>query len=124
MLELLILVFVAWAAYNIGVSVTAWRLRDIVYKEAKEKGLVSKEHQELFEGEKQKKPKVHKLWAEQVHDILYLYDTDKNAFICQAATVDELAKLAKQYKQIEHAVVVYDKRVFTFLDGLSKEHCV
>lgn len=120
MLDLLILVFVAWAAYHIGVSVTAWRLRDLVYKEAKQRGLVSKKDQELFEGEEQKKPEVHKLWAEQVKDILYLYELDKNTFICQANTVEELASLALKYKNIKYASVMLNEEVYAFVNGTAK----
>jgi len=120
MLELIILVFVAWVGYNIGVSVTAWRLRDVVYKEAKARGLVSKEHQELFEGEKKKTPEVHKLWAEQVKDILYLYELDKNTFICQANTIEELASLALKYKNIKYASVMLNEEVYAFVNGTAK----
>lgn len=120
MLELIILVFVAYAAYNIGVSVTAWRLRDLVYKEAKQRGLVTKKDQELFESKEQKKPEVHKLWAEQVKDILYLYELDKNTFICQANTVEELASLALKYKNIKYASVMLNEEVYAFVNGTAK----
>lgn len=117
MLELLILIFVAWAGYNIGVSVTAWRLRDLVYKEAKARGIVSKKDQELFEGNS--KPKVSKLWVEKIHDVMYLYDIE-NEFICQANSLEELAKLALKYKNIKYASVMNGDDVFAFIDGTVK----
>ena len=118
MLELLILVFVAWAGYNVGVSVTAWRLRDLVYKEAKARGMVSKEDQELFEP-KDTKPNVSQLWIEKIHDIMYLYDKE-NEFICQANTLEELAKLALKYKNIKYASVLNGDDVYAFVNGSVK----
>mgnify|MGYP000258139219 CR=1 FL=1 len=120
MLDLLILIFVAWAAYNIGVSVTAWRLREFVYKEAKARGMVSKEHQELFEGQKEEKPKVSQLWIEKVQDIMYLYEKDTDDFVCQANTLEELANLALKYKNIKYASVMNGDDVFAFVNGSVK----
>ena len=126
MLELLILVIVAVAAYNVGVSVTAWRLRHLVYKEAKAMGLLTKEEEELLrplENDKNKSvtvPAIVKLRIEKTADMLYLYDYDKDSFVCQAPTVDELAKLAFQYKNIKYAAVVMDDRGYVFVDGQVK----
>lgn len=118
MLELLILVFVAYTAYNIGVSVTAWRLRDIIIKEAKKEGIVVDNEYNIIETE-ENKPKVSKLWIEKVHDILYLYDTE-DTFICQANTVEELAKLALKYKDIKYASVLNGDDVYAFINGTVK----
>jgi hypothetical protein len=117
MLELIIVAFFVYVGYQVGVSVTAWRLRDIVYKEAKARGMVSKEDQILFEGED--KPRVSKLWIEKVHDILYLYDTE-DTFICQATSLEELAKLALKYKNIKYASVMNGEDIFAFVDGKVK----
>lgn len=118
MLELLILVFVAYTAYNIGVSVTAWRLRDIIIKEAKKEGIVVDNEYNIIETE-ENKPKVSKLWIEKVHDILYLYDTE-DTFICQASTMEELASLALKYKDIKYASVLNGDDVYAFINGTVK----
>lgn len=118
MIDILFIVFVAIVAYNMGVSVTAWRLRDLIYKEAKSRGLVTEEEQEILE------PKtsatVFKLWVEKVNDILYLYDHEKDLFICQATTIDELAKLALEYKNIKYAAVIMDDQAYAFVNGVVK----
>lgn len=118
MLELLILVFVAYAAYNLGVSVTAWRLKDIIIKEARKEGIVVDDEYNIIERE-ENKPKVSKLWIEKVHDILYLYDTE-DTFICQANTMEELAKLALKYKDIKYASVLNGDDVYAFINGTVK----
>jgi hypothetical protein len=121
MLELLILVFVAWAAYNVGVSVTAWRLRDLVYKEAKARGMVTKADQELFEGQKEKQEvNVTQLIVEKVKDVLYLYERDTDNFVCQGATLEELATLAQKYKNIKYAAVLCGNEIYAFVNGTVK----
>jgi hypothetical protein len=39
MLEIIIIGFVFWLGYEVGMGVTAYRLRHLVYKEAKRVGL-------------------------------------------------------------------------------------
>lgn len=123
MLELIFVIFVAIIAYNLGVSVTAWRLRDIIYKEAKAKGLLSEEEEKLFKADisEQEKNLIHKLRIDKTQDILYLYDYDNNTFVCQANTIDDLAKFALEYKNIKYAAVVMDNKAFVFANGLVKK---
>ena len=64
---------------------------------------------------------VYKLVVEQHGDMLYLFDKEKDSFICQGSSVQELAKLAKQYKNIMYAAVLYGDKVFQFKDGESTE---
>lgn len=118
MIELLILVFVAYTAYNIGVSVTAWRLKDIIIKEARKEGIIVDDEYNIVDTE-DNKPKVSKLWIEKVHDILYLYDTE-DTFICQASTMEELATLALKYKDIKYASVLNGDDVYAFVNGNVK----
>jgi sulfur relay (sulfurtransferase) DsrF/TusC family protein len=118
MIELLIIVFVAYTAYNIGVSVTAWRLKDIIIKEARKEGIIVDDEYNIVDTE-DNKPKVSKLWIEKVHDILYLYDTE-DTFICQASTMEELATLALKYKDIKYASVLNGDDVYAFVNGNVK----
>lgn len=64
---------------------------------------------------------VYKLAVEKHGETLYLFDKEEDSFICQGSNVQELAKLAKQYKNIMHAAVLYDNKVFQFKDGESTE---
>ena len=67
-------------------------------------------------------PKVYKLETHEENNMLYLYNRDTNSFICQAPTIEELAKLAKDYKNITAASVLHGKKVFMFMDGNAKEY--
>lgn len=64
---------------------------------------------------------VYKLAVEQHGDTLYLFDKEEDSFICQGSSVQELAKLAKQYKNIAYAAVLFGDKVFQFKDGESTE---
>ena len=63
---------------------------------------------------------VHKLKVEKHGEMLYLFD-NKDEFICQGSSVQELANLAKKYKNIVYAAVMFDNKVFAFKDGESTE---
>ena len=116
MLELIIIGLVFWLGYQIGMSVTAYRLRFLVYKEAKRKGLLKEMDLSLEE----EIPVVNQLVVEKANNILYLYNKEDKTFICQATTLSELAKLAKQYKNIKYAAVVDGDDVYAFVNGLVK----
>lgn len=120
MIELLITLAIGvFIGYQVGIAVIAWRLRDVIYKEAKAKGMITEKDRELFEGKQQ--PTVAKLWIEKSHDILYMYHYDKETFVCQGSTVEELAKLAFERNNIKYAAVVSaDGESFAFVDGAVK----
>lgn len=67
------------------------------------------------------KPHVFKLFIEEEHDNLYLYEYEKNEFVCQAKTVTELATLAKEYNKITYAAVLYKEDCIMFVNGTVKE---
>ena len=115
MLELIIVGFIFWLGYQVGMSVTAYRLRDLVYKEAKRRGLLKQADQELEE-----ELTVVQLFVEKANNTLYLYDKDDNTFVCQGSTLEELATLAKKYKNIKYAAVMIDKEIYAFVDGTVK----
>jgi sulfur relay (sulfurtransferase) DsrF/TusC family protein len=117
MLEIIILIIVAYVSYNIGIAVMSWRLRDIIIKEAKKEGIIVDNEYNILT--KEIIPSVSKLRVEQVHGIFYLYDTE-NTFICQANTLEELANLALKYKNIKYASVINGNDVFAFVDGTVK----
>lgn len=116
MLELIIIAFIFWLGYQVGVMHLSWRLRDIIVKEARKEGIKVDDEYNVIES---KKPKVLKLWVEKVHDVMYLYDTE-DTFICQANTIQELATLALKYKNIKYASVINGDEVYAFVDGTAK----
>ena len=115
MLELIIVGFVFWIGYQVGMSVMAYRLRDLVYREAKRRGLLKEIDPELEET-----PIVAQLIVEKSNNIFYLYNRDGNTFVCQGSTLEEIASLAKKYNNIRYAAVMIDKEIYAFVDGTVK----
>lgn len=118
MLEILILLVVAYAAYNIGGMVAHYRMRHIIYDEAKRRGIALPKELENID-KPEISPTVCKLVVEKVEDMLYMYDAEKHDFICQAKSFDDLADLAYKIKKIKHAVVVDPEtlNVYAFVEG-------
>ena len=116
MFEILILLVVFGVGFFVGETTFAYRIRHIIYKEAKMQGI-------NIDGElEDTTPNITKLFIEKANDILYLYDYEENTFICQAKTINELASLAQKYKNIKYAVVAQGDNMFTFIDGIVKEN--
>jgi hypothetical protein len=115
MLELIIVGFIFWLGYQIGITVTAYRLRHLVYKEAKSRGLLKEIDLSLEE-----KPEVAQLFVEKSNGTLYLFERDTDTFICQGSTLEELATLAQKYNNVKYAAVVTDKEIYAFVDGTVK----
>lgn len=113
MLEIIIFVFVFWIGYQVGMSVTAYRLRHLIYKEAKRVGLVK-------EIELEDTPVVEQLYIEKTNDTLYLYNREDKTFLCQAKSLDDLAILAKKYNNIKYAAVMIGEEIYAFVDGKVK----
>ena len=119
MLELIIVAFIFWLGYQVGQMVLSWQLRDIIRKEARKEGLKIDGEYNIIEP-KDEKPNVFQLFVEKSNDILYLYEREKDTFICQASTMEELAKLSLKYKNIKYALVLNGEDVFAFIDGTVK----
>jgi hypothetical protein len=114
MFELLIFIVGLYIGYQVGYSVLAWRIKDVLIKEAKSEGLdVS-----MFEEQKPTNT-VSQLFVERANNVLYLYDKEANSFICQASSIEDLARLAKEYKNIKYAAVMDEQAdvVVAFVDG-------
>lgn len=107
------------AGYFVGEAITLFRLRESIKDIAKALDIDISEKSNI---EEIKVVKIRRLETESVNDTLYLYDKETRDFICQGKTMDELAKLAKEYKSIIGAVVLHGDKIFMFTDGVSKEH--
>jgi hypothetical protein len=115
MFEILILLVVFGIGFYVGETTFAWRIRHIIYKEARSRGV--KIDLEDDDG----KPDIAKLFIEKANDMMYLYEYEENTFVCQAKTIDELALLAQKYKNIKYAVVSHGDDMLMFVDGAVKE---
>lgn len=118
-MEFLLLLIAGFIGYFIGYASVIWKLRNFIKDAAIKEGLKINDD---FTVAKEEANPVRKLEVEQVGDVLYLYDRESKDFICQAATVDELAKMSKDYKNIALAAVIHKNKVFMFINGNSKEY--
>jgi len=116
MLELIILCLVFWLGYQTGFAILSHRLRHLLYKEAKKQGIVIPYQDKLLEEE----PTVSQLMVEKSNNILYLYNREDETFVCQGSSLEELAVLAKEYKNIKYAAVLHEDDVVAFVDGKIK----
>jgi len=121
MFELFLLIIGLFVGYHLGQMVLSWRLRDIILKEARKEGIHVDDEYNIIE-EKEQKPNVFQLFVERANNVLYLYDKEHGTFVCQGSTMEELAKLAKQYKNIRYAAVMdqHTDDVVAFVDGEVK----
>ena len=111
-MEILLLIVGLVIGYLVGEFYCLYRMRHIIMGVAAKEGIYLDEEIE----DRVKVIEVHKLRIQNINDMLYLY-TDAEDFICQAKTLEELASLSQQYKNIKYAAVIHDDKVFTFING-------
>ena len=117
-MEILLLIVGLVIGYLIGEFYCLFRMRHVIMDAAASEGIDLEA--ELDKRNQKKVIEVHKLRIQNINDILYLY-TDEEDFICQAKTIEELAKLSQQYKNINYAAVIHDDKIFTFINGIASE---
>jgi sulfur relay (sulfurtransferase) DsrF/TusC family protein len=108
MFDILFIVCLIVVGYQLGKTITVLRIQNDIVKNF------------LKESDTEEPNQVHKLRIETIDSILYLYD-DENTFICQATTIDELARLSQQHNNIDYAAVIHNDKIFTFVNGVSSE---
>lgn len=123
-MEIFLIIVVSFiAGFVIGEGFVLYKLRHSLRTLAESQGIdVDREIEKL---EREKAITVYNikdLIIEQVNDMLYLYDRNDDSFVCQAGTLDELAKLSKVQKNIEIATVIHQDKVFIFRDGNVQEY--
>lgn len=88
---------------------------------ADEQGIDLEKELGFVQEQEEKKPGVYKLIVEEHGNLLYLFDAEKDKFICQGSSVQELCKIAKEQQNVLYAAVKHGDRVFQFKDGESTE---
>ena len=122
-MELLLLLILVVVAFQAGKHYGYYKIVTLMKQVAEEQGIdLEKELGIVKEQEEAKKtPSVYKLQVEQHGELLYLFDAESDKFICQGASVQELAKLALDTKKIEYAAVKHGENVYRFVNGTSTE---
>ena len=116
MIEILFIILIFASGFFAGEAVTLYRMRQYIAKIASELKISIEETEKT-----ETKPAVRSLETEVHNDILYLYDKNTRDFICQGNSLDELAKLANDYKKISGAIVLHNNKLFAFKDGHSHD---
>ena len=121
-LFILSFVVLLFCTFKLGEMYGYWNFYKSISEFLETKGVDLKQELEKETEGNPNSPKVYKLETHEENNMLYLYNRDNNSFICQAPTIEELAKLAKDYKNITAASVLHGKKVFMFMDGNAKEY--
>lgn len=116
----LLLVFIA--GFFVGEMYGYYRVVKAIRRLAEDNGFDIEKELGLNQKEESKETtSVYKLNVEQHGDMLYLFDSEKDNFICQGSSVQELCKLAKEQKNVKFAAVKHGDKIFAFKDGVSIE---
>lgn len=119
-MDLILLIFLSgFTGYMIGYLSTIWKLRGLIKDVAKSEGI---DLNDDFTIKEKKIVEVYKLEIEEINQVLYLFDRETKDFVCQGSSIDELAKLSNDYKNITMATVAYKNKVFMFVNGHAKEY--
>lgn len=107
--------------FIVGKMYGYYKVAKLLREVAEENGFDLEKELGLAKDEEADKPQVYKLEVETHGEQLYLFDKESDNFICQGASVQELAKLAKEYKNVTFAAVKHGNKIFAFKDGESTE---
>ena len=108
-MELILYLLVFAAGFIVGEMVLAYKLKNLL-----------EQYIELEDEGDEDTTTVFKLKTEKINETLFLYDNTDN-FVCQGSTLDELAKLAIQNKNIKYAAVMHNEQIYMFVDGVVKQ---
>ena len=111
-MDILLYFIIFYLGIQFGEILTTLRIRHLVSKI---------EMGEIIEEIQGEETVIKKLITEQINDVLYLYNYETKDFICQANTMEELAKFCTEHKNIVAATVMHDTKVFIFANGKYQE---
>lgn len=95
----------------LGGNWTLHKVRKQIYQIAKEKGI------DITEKDTPKVKAIPLLTVEKHGDVLYLFESNSNNFMCQGISIDELADKLLKYKNIDVAFVNHNDECIWFIKG-------
>lgn len=119
------IIAVFYFGFVVGEAFTAYRLRRALRIVAETLNMDFDEELQKIKNENGQSLQVSKLYqleTETHGDMIYLFDKERKDFICQAKTLEELAKLAKEHRKILGAVVTHGDKTLVFSDGKYQEY--
>lgn len=122
-MDILLLILLLVLVFQAGKHYGYYKIVKIMKEVAEDQGFDLEKELGLQKEQEEKQSVfvVPKLNVEQHGDMLYLFDVDTDNFICQGSSVQELAKLAKELKNVSVAAVKHGDKIFAFKDGESVE---
>jgi len=121
-MELLIYLALVFLGFTLGQAYMTFKVARLLKKVAEEEGIDLDKEIQIVKNKNEQVHQIYNLEVERINDMLYLFDKNNRDFVCQGKSVEELAKLAKEYKNIIVATVIHDDKVFMFVNGASKEY--
>ena len=106
-----------WFAHS---AYVAWKLNRIIRRIAKEHNISIEEMMEQVSQEN-KVIKVPYLFTEAVDNSIMLFNKETKQFICQAASLEDLAKNLMDHNKIKFAVVSHNDENLWFVEGKVKK---
>ena len=119
LVDTLFIASIFWLGFTIGKMVMAYRMREIIYDQARKNGIILDEDM-LQDKLKEVEAKTKNLVIEKHDNMLMLYEVNTNTFICQGSSVEELAQLSKAYRNIDYAIVENGDDTLLFVNGYVK----
>jgi hypothetical protein len=117
MLEILIMLGVAYFAFNMGRVFQLFEIRKTLHKIAKENNVDLNGLLNAATDEELAENNIVLIKTEIVDDTILLYNLSTNEFLGQASTIEEAAKVFHTRKQNAKGAVVYDNNELFFVDG-------
>jgi len=97
--------------FILGELVLAWKIKNAIRRVLDDGDIYFKE-EEIESDERT----IFAFKVEKIDNLLYMWDQPSNNFVCQANTVEELAKYSKE-QNIKYAAVLYNEEIIAFIDG-------
>jgi len=116
---LLILVLVFMLGFKIGYGFYEFKINLLINK------LTKPANVETLESNIMSQVVVHpvaSLYTEKVGESFLLFDEDTHTFVCQATTIEDLAKLCQLHNNISYATVTHNNKVLMFVDGVIMDN--
>lgn len=122
-MDILIILALIFFGFTLGELYSQFKFMRILKKMAMDEGIdIDEEIEKRKNLAEEMVNQVARLEVEEHNNVLYLYHRETHDFVCQGKSLEELATLAQQYKNIANAVVLHNDKVFMFMNGTSKEY--
>lgn len=107
-MDFLLLLLSFGLGWILGVNLLTYRIKQAINQ--LEKSTIADEVERIIK-------EIPVMQTEQENGFIFLYDAVTKTFMCQGASLDEVAANLKSLKNIKLAQVTHDDQEFWFIDG-------